>query len=201
MSKGDFSVNIDWDQFIEDVNDEFDQFGKAAMIAVPRAINRTVAGVRTRVTKGIRERYNVKQKSLHGVMSVHKAALSTLEGKLDIKGSRISLHEFSPSPRFGSPAPKRGVSAVVYRPRGRVVRDGSFWADLPQRGRGIYRRKGEDRTPIIKLKGPSVPEMVQNNAIMETARIDAERLFYVNYRHEISKGHRYRKFSEGDLDG
>jgi hypothetical protein len=113
---------------------------------------------KSQVAKELAKELATKQKVIKDTISVQKkihAHGGNFAAKIIIKKSkRISLREFNPTQN------KSGVSYRVSKREGRKHVAGAFRGPRPglvnvKTNGNVFRRKGEERLPIIKLKGPS----------------------------------------------
>lgn len=77
----------------------------------------------------------------------------------------------------------------VMKKTGRVRVAGSFIADMPVRGRGMYSRLGHksSENKVFKLYGLSVPQMLSKQAVSDRICEGAEERFSKNFDHEVSR--------------
>jgi hypothetical protein len=80
--------------------------------------------------------------------------------QLEITGNRIPLIDFAAR----GPEPSRGRGrGVSYRlPGGRSRDPHAFIATMPSGHRGVFKRTGKERNPIIQSHGPSLVNVFRN---------------------------------------
>lgn len=162
--------------------------GDKARPAIVRAVNRAVQGVTTDAGQMARQAYNVRSGDVKQSFSLTRASVSNLFGAAVSKGRVLSLRSFSPSPSPGKRRPSVGLSVVVKRSTGRAKIAGTFWGQMPSRDvASVFRRLGKDRLPIEKLFGPSVPQMLGNQNVIERIQAKAADRFGANLDHEVNR--------------
>ncbi|MCB2188820.1 MAG: hypothetical protein KQJ78_20565 [Deltaproteobacteria bacterium] len=94
----------------------------AAARAGSQAINDALAGLRTAVSKTIRDTYNFRAAEIKRSISLRKASkrAEAPSGSLTISGKAVSLG------LFGARKTKRGVTVLVHKPSGRKLVPGAF---------------------------------------------------------------------------
>lgn len=170
-----------------DVIDLLNAFPERVAIATRRSINRAIDGINTDSARIIREKYNIKKRSINIGIKKLKATGKSLNGKVEIGGRPISLKEFNPRPnRIGIRRPKEGITISIRRGE-RTLYKGSF---LDRRG-NIFVRKGKERLPIKKLYGPRLYQMIDDNSRVGIRDMAKERLLKA-FTHEMEKGGAYK---------
>jgi hypothetical protein len=167
-------------------------FGKPAKRAAARALNRAASGVRTDMSREARKEYNIRAATVRSSVYI-KRAKPTASAYAIVRstGFRTSLYEFGALPRAPRPKnpPKVGASVKVKKQTGRVRVAGSFIADMPVRGRGMYSRLGHksSENKVFKLYSLSVPQMLSKQVISDRICEGAEERFSKNFDHEVSR--------------
>ena len=169
--------------------------GREAEKPLAKALNRGIQGMRTDLVDGAREHYNVKAKTVRSSITTTKARKSSgsqakrLDARINVSGSTLPLYSFGPRPRKPTPQkpPRVGVSVQVMQGAGRSKIPGAFIADLPTRGRGVYRRAGKagSQDKLIALHSLSVPQMVDHEDVLKRVQAGAQERFSKNLEHEI----------------
>jgi hypothetical protein len=186
-----FHVRIKSDELTRAV-ELIETFGKPARRAAARALNRAAAGVRTDMSREARKEYNVRATTVRSSVYIKKARpTGSVYTTVQSTGFRTSLYEFGALPRAPRPKnpPKVGASVKVKKQTGRVRVAGSFVADMPVRGRGLYSRLGHksSENKVFKLYGLSVPQMLSNQAVSDRICEGAEERFSKNFDHEVAR--------------
>lgn len=145
-----------------------------------RAVKRTTDIVRSRVVKAVAGNINLKQKDLYQrgfswspiVQVMKRLGGFFVGGRVIVTGQRIPLM------RFGAKQTAAGVSYKISRAGGRQRIREAFLATMPaSEHRGVFRRAGPSRLPIIKLFGPSIPHVAESLPEVQTLmRVDAGRI-------------------------
>ena len=135
-----------------------------------RAINKVAKATFTRIIKRITKDYAVKSKELkERNLTLRRANFRNQTAIIKIKGRRIRLLAFRARQL------KKGVSYQIKKSRGRR-KVYAFMESPPGTGRpttmssghkGVFRRKGKARLPIIELFGPSIPAIFQTTPEFE----------------------------------
>jgi len=159
-------------------------FGKPAEVAVARSLNRAIQGVRTDSAVEVRKEYNVKATPVKKSFRMERAGLGALEAAAVASGRRIPLVDFGARPKQpGGRKPVDGVSVQVKKER-KVLKH-SFLARLKSGHVGVFQREGDARLPINQKFGPSIPEMIGNQEVVDRIQANAEQRFSKTLDHEI----------------
>jgi hypothetical protein len=118
--------------------------------AVAGAINDTAKHERAFISSQIREKVNIKKKDLDKNIHITRATPENLSALVVLeKTARIPLKY------FGAKQTNHGVTYRVAKSGGRSRVPDAFGPDIPRLGGNVFRRRGQERLPIIKLQGPS----------------------------------------------
>lgn len=185
----DINFTLDKDNLAE-LLPALESLGPQAEKAAYRSINKTLASLRSRVTKGVRQTYNITTGRIQKGISIHKATTASLRGELSLHGRSISLYQFRPTPAYGnSRKPAEGLTVEVKKGEKKVY-PGTFYGQINGKPL-VLARLTKARHPLEIQTGPSVPEMLEDTSIVERAKLDMEQLFYANFRHEVTVGYKY----------
>ena len=132
--------------------------------ALAGAMNRSMLSARTVASKETRARYNVKASDIKAATRIQKANYSTMQATLVFSEKARSLMKFDPSSKSPTQYPTI-VSVKVKKKRSSVK--GGFIASGPKGGTTMFKREGKTRLPIAKLHGPSIPQMVGNESVVD----------------------------------
>lgn len=142
------------------------------------ALKATRAKVKTRVSKSVRETFNVTAATVSRKIKIGLRNNNT-EAWLLWTGRRIGLINFGA--RFRnvktSRGTRKGVTVQVQRGKKRFLVPGGFLATGEQGNAHIFQRIGKDRLKIRSLTGPSIPQMVSSRKVLN----DAENLVETEY--------------------
>ena len=166
---------------IEDVEKRLGNMKKNAPTVVSRAINRAIQNVKKNMGKETSERYFITSGEVKKTVNVTKATKSRLQAAAISQGAGIALSKFKVNPK--TPVRYRGASrspkvyrAGVKKAGGVKPLDGnpkSFVAVMKSGHVGVFSRTSAKSLPIKQLYGPSVPQMVKNEDIMNKIKRDA----------------------------
>lgn len=118
-----------------------------------RALNKTVAGVRTDISTALRAVVNARKSKVDEQIKVVKATMATNYAVVSVKGGTLPLSEYSPTQK---PA---GVSAKVYKQKPRVLYQGAFIAVMKSGHKGVFKRTGPGRTHVghyVRIQWPKI---------------------------------------------
>ncbi|MDD3662288.1 MAG: phage tail protein [Candidatus Pacebacteria bacterium] len=166
---------------IEDVEKRLGNMKKEAPLVVSRAINRAIQNVKKNMGKETSARYFISSGDVKKTVNVTKASKSNLKAAAISQGGGIALSKFKVNP--GTPVRYRGKNrspkvykAGVKKSGGVKPLDGdpkSFVAIMKSGHKGVFSRMSEDSLPLKQLYGPSVPQMVKNEEIMNPINKEA----------------------------
>lgn len=146
-----------------------------------RALNRTITGVRTDVSSGIRKRLNVKASDVRKVISVRRARAAELSAEIVIAGKGAPLAV------FGARQTKKGVTIKVLRGGARKTIRGAFIATMKSGHKGVFVRRGKRQLPIDERFGEAPAQSVLTSTIMNTVTTRARERFERELAHEMSR--------------
>jgi hypothetical protein len=133
--------------------------------SMARALNRTAEKTRTLISKRIREVYKVKAEALKtdsrgkGVIFVgEKATASHLASVVRISSRHVSWGKY---PGLKWRRAMRGAQ-IDYKGGKLHTIKGSFVPKMASGHRGVFRRTGKARLPIVELSGPSPAQMLRD---------------------------------------
>ena len=179
---------------IEDIELRLGNMKKNAPLVLSRAINRAVSNVKKNMGKETSSLYYISSGNVKKTVNITKATKSKLKAAAISQGSGIALSKFKVNP--GTPVKYRGTSrspkvyrAGVKKSGGVKPLDGnpkSFIAVMKSGHVGVFSRLGGEGLPIKQLYGPSVPQMVKNENIMEKINREANETLQKRIDAEIS---------------
>ena len=141
------------------------------------AVARTLAMTKTDINRKAREAYTVKAGELTKSLKVVKAGLS---GFIISTGSPLPLTAFKMSPAKVTKTKKR-LSAEVKRGGLKPIKRGFLTA------KGPHQRTSLRRYPIKRLYGPSAPQMVGENSVLDSIKKKATENLEKRVVHEIER--------------
>lgn len=165
----------------------------AAPVAVARALNRSIATVRTQAVRAVAQDVGLPQKSVREAMPIQQATPGRLVARLEVTGKKIPLYDFKA---------RQTARGVTYRlPGGRNFLPSGFIATMKsghvgvfvrglgakhQKGRGSWRqRSGWPALPIKERFGPSLPRVFGRQRITDALRTVAKDVMAKNLAHEV----------------
>ena len=134
---------------------------------VSRSINKIAVSTRKLLVDEIAADLMIKKNEVkrRNIM-ISRASYRKWSSTISISGSRIPLQHFKVS------ILKRGVSYRISRREGRKKIIGAFRTTTKSGHTGIYKRKGTEATPIMELRGPSIPEVVKNASGLAASKLN-----------------------------
>lgn len=189
-------VEIDVRSAISSMNNAYGHVSKDKRnLAVARAINHTVAKVKTQVSREIRGIYDINAKYVSNALSVKKADRLTLTGMVKAKGRPIPLIAFK--------ARQTATGVSVIGIKGRKIIPGVFISSMPNGHKGVFvrgkyssgkiaRRKKRVRPtgpdlPVTELKGVSLPKAMANKVILKNLSQGINTMFPQRLSHELQR--------------
>lgn len=164
-------------------------------LAVSRAINRTMAHMRTVISGRIRKTYNVKKSDLDASLKVVRASA----GKNPKGGLSWVSRSSLPLSQFGAKAGKTYVSVKVLKSSraARIQPGGKHKIAATPKGRAaVWIAKGQvmaradgNKTPIV-LFGPSFMSFFNGPGVAEGLRDEAQAWFEKRLPHEVEQAMR-----------
>ncbi|MFG6179679.1 phage tail protein, partial [Halomonas sp. THAF12] len=136
------------------------------------------------VKKEVRKEYEIKSKDVGETLQVTKANRSSLGAEVRSQGELIPLDRFKVSPKTVNPKRKSPIKVAVKKDGLKKVM-GAFVLDI--NGKKVFERTGESRLPIRRLFGPSVPQMINNEAVHEEIHAQGQETFENRLDHEINR--------------
>lgn len=176
-------ISVD-SKMLEDVQKKLGQMSNKAPNAICAALNRTVTNIQSNVSKEVRKEYNIKAGDVKATLTKTKASRSNLQAEVRSKGQTIPLDRFKVTPKTVNPK-RRGQLKISVKKGGVKQVLGAFIANLG--GVKVFKREGEKRLPIERLFGPSVPQMLGNDGIVEKINLEAKNTFERRLEHEVNR--------------
>ncbi|PAQ15067.1 hypothetical protein CD798_08470 [Bacillaceae bacterium SAOS 7] len=171
----------------EMLNSVINQLGtmeKKAPQVISAALNRAMTNVASNVSKEVRQQYNIKAGDIKDTLEKTRSTKSSLSAVVGSKGNLVPLDRFKVSPRKVSPKRKTPIKVGVKK-NGMKPLGSAFVGDIS--GIKVIKRRNKKRLPIARLFGPSVPQMVGNEVIVEKINQEGQETFYRRLDHEINR--------------
>lgn len=148
--------------------------------AIARALNHTIAKVKTVTVKEVRKVYNIPAKELNSRMkSTNARAGSNMEVSLGIWDLGIPLIQFY----VGKPSTARKAVRVRVKKAAKLLPGGFVRA--PEDKLGVFIRAGDARYPIKRLYGPSAAQMAESEVVGHEVIQFGQQAFSERLEHEI----------------
>lgn len=177
------TVNVD-QELLNDVRNRLGELSNKAPNAISSALNRAVTNVAKNVSKEVRTEYNIKAGDIKTTLSKTRASRSNLSAIVRSRGEPIPLDRFKVSPKTVQPKRKKPIKVGVKKDGLKEVL-GAFVADIS--GIKIFERTTNKRLPIKRLFGPSVPQMIGNQDIVDKINHEGQETFKNRLDHEIER--------------
>lgn len=148
--------------------------------AIARALNHTIAKVKTATVKEVRKVYNISAKELNDRMKATRARAGVnMEVSLGIWDLGIPLIQFY----VGKPTTARKAVKVRVKKAAKSLPGGFVRA--PDDKLGVFIRAGDARYPIKRLYGPSAAQMAESDVVGNEIIEFGQRAFNERLEHEI----------------
>lgn len=155
--------------------------------ATASALNRTLSYTATRTVKEVTNEYAIKSTTVKNSMKRVRARKNYLYAYISSTGPTISLGKFKHTPTKYNKRAKSvkvkvkksgGYKEIKTSPKAFVQ---TIYGGEPD----IYKRKGNRRFPVIKLKSLSIPQMISNEKIMKNIQEASAQKLEERVQHEI----------------
>jgi hypothetical protein len=164
-------------------------FRKAQISALTRVRSRTA----TFISRAAREKYNVTAATVQGALSRRLKIVvrrDQASAYLEYIGRRIGLINFGGQfRRVNTPrGVRQGATTKLYKKQTRYLTKRGFIAAGKSANVHIFQREKEDQTkrhPLTVMYGPSIPQMVGSNEVLEQTRQFVEDLYPAELMHQI----------------
>lgn len=161
------------------------QISKVIPKATSAALNRAGQRAKTEAVRKTREIYNITAKTINQTIRIKRSTVSNLTLELKSKGPNIPLIRFKTTPSKPSARQPKVLKAAVKKGAKKPI-PGAFVAQAGAHI-GVFERKGRGRLPIVELRGPAVPVMMNNDEVVEAAREAYAESFSERLPHEIDR--------------
>lgn len=151
---------------------------------IASALNRSVTNIKSNVPKEVRKNYNVKANDIKETLKVFKASQSKLTAGVVSKGKTLGLDKFKVNPKTVNPKRKTQLKIAVKKSGAKQIL-GAFIASI--NGTKVFKRDGRKRLPISRLMGPSVPQMLGNDSVVENINKEAYLTYEKRINHDVNR--------------
>lgn len=151
-----------------------------------RAINRSIRSGRTAAVREVRKEYAINAGDVTRRMYVQNAKVSNILGVIGARGRSLSLDKFKLSPKTVDGRRRSPLSVSIFKGK----REKVYGFIAPARRSGnltAFRRKDKSRYPVEMLFGPSVPQMLDHEKVVEAVQDTAVKTFEKRLDHEINR--------------
>ncbi|WP_339216270.1 phage tail protein [Solibacillus sp. FSL W8-0372] len=178
------SVKVDIKR-AQDIMELFDATPRQAQIVMWRAITRAATAGRTRASMNVRKNYMVSANDVKKTIKISKKSSATLSANFRSVGSVIPLIDFDTTPQEPSPA---AVRTRVSKAGGKKNISNAFVARPSSSGKvHVFTRVGTSRYPLKVLYGPSVPQMIGREDIMDDILNRTQTVLNDRLDHELER--------------
>lgn len=172
---------------VEDIKRLYNTSSEKAGKVLWFAITRAATAAKTQASKATIKKYYVKSESVKNSLKISKKNTRAITANLRSEGNVIPLILFDTSPKAETKNNQK-VFARVMRKGGKKFVPGAFIV----RGKKsnelqVVRRIGKDRRPLEVLYGPSIPQMIGNEKIMDSIILCANETLEKRLDHELGR--------------
>lgn len=169
---------------LNDVRERLGDFSSKAPNVIASALNRALTNVASNVSKEVRKEYVIKASEVKETLSKTRATKTSLEAIVRSRGNLIPLDRFKVSPKKVQPKRKTPIKIAVKK-GGTKPTLKAFVADI--NGIKVFKRETKKRLPILRLYGPSIPQMLKNEEIRTKINEEGKEMFYRRLDHNINQ--------------
>ncbi|WP_342442895.1 phage tail protein [Lysinibacillus sp. FSL K6-0075] len=169
---------------VEKLEELFAKTPKEARTLMARAINRSADTARAAASQEIRAKYIIRASDVKNAIKINKATVSKLAAQVRTSGPVIPLMKFDVTPT-------QRKDVVV---RARVKKGGSkkiikrgFVAEMGNSHTNVFTRVGNSRLPIKGAYGPSIAQMMGDDAIIRNIATRAQDTLDKRMEHEMQR--------------
>lgn len=156
---------------------DLDKITNRVKLAAMQGINRVAQRTRTAVTREAAKDYVIKVGDVRKTIDIKKATRNGLMAKVISKGNNIELKKFKVTPMKVQHRGRKNkrLKAKVKKNGSYKMLESAFVAKLSkQPDINVYERVGRERHIVNKLFGPSVPQMIKNESVLNRISRTAE---------------------------
>lgn len=150
--------------------------------AIARAMNRAISSAKTEASRTLRTKYTLKASTINETMSLVKAKPNSLVAELKSQSytASLPLNRYKVNPkRDTTGSPHRAVTIEKIKGKPIKLEKGFVWNG------NVFSRSGDERLPIIKQTGPTVPQLLNSEKIMPQLQEYAQQSFEKRLSHEV----------------
>lgn len=155
-------------------------------IIAARAINRSAEAARTQASRSVRETYVIKHKDIVDTIRIKKASPNDLNADIRSRGAVINLTKFKVNPKKPQPNRTKPITVSVKKGSAKVFKNG-FVAEMASGHMNVFTRVSKDRLPLKGHYGPSVPQMLGNESVVQFVEQKATEVLENRLIHETNR--------------
>lgn len=159
---------------------------KQIPIVTALAINRAAESARSMAGQSVRNTYHVKHKDVIRTIKIRKATSFDLTAHIQSRGSAIKLASFKVTPNKPQPKRKKPISVSVKKSTKKSIKS-AFVAETKSGHINVFTRVSKRRLPIQGHYGPSVPQMIGNESVVQLVEDRAMEVLDTRLEHEINR--------------
>ena len=178
---------------INKIRKQMKKMPEGAEIAIQRAINKTIAYIKTYIAKeAVEARYKVKASAVKKTLTTKNASRRKLHGYVQSTSKNlIPLKGFQVSPGTNKRVPVLYKSKVMKDGKligltGNGERSKGFIAKMPSKHVGVFQRVDKDSNKITELKGPSISSMIKSVSTSIMIKNESQIYLHNRIQHEIN---------------
>ncbi|MEK3996682.1 phage tail protein [Psychrobacillus sp. FSL K6-2365] len=178
-----FNVVINENQ-VNEIQNRLGQFKKKTPNVVASALNRGMSNMQANIKREVRKEYHIKAGDIDVTLQKNRANKGNLSASVASIGGVIPLDKFKVSPKSINPKRKSTISVAV-RKDGTKKFKGAFMTDI--NGPKLFIRVKKTRLPIERLFGPSIPQMIGREDIVQRIQLEGQETFDRRLDYEIDR--------------
>lgn len=167
---------------VSEIQNRLGQFKKKAPNVIANALNRGMSNMQANIKVEARKEYHIKAGDINVTLRKNRASKANLGASVVSVGGAIPLDKFKVSPKSINPRRKSTISVAV-RKDGAKKFKGAFMADI--NGPKLFIRVKKTRLPIKRLFGPSIPQMIGREEIVNSIQAEGVETFNRRLDHGI----------------
>lgn len=163
-------------------------------VAAANAVNHTARKLRTTISKTIRKEYIVPAAEIKKSLNVQRASRVRLTGLIKSTGRPVPLDVFKVN------TPKKGgaLKAKVLKRKSPIAVPGMFYGTSLKGYTGLMMREHRKQSYPLKIPhGPSVPQMLGSEVVVDSIAEEAGKHLNERFLHEVN--FQLQKYKGGQL--
>lgn len=178
-----FDIKIDENQ-LRLIESNFDNLREKIPNAMANAINRSMEMTKTEALRQATAKYTIKKGELSNSINFTRASAGNLTARIVSRGSVIGLDHFKLTPKTRGKYKKTVTSTVKNGEGGSLPYAFIAYSD----GRlGAFKRTSQSRLTIERLMGPSAPQMLGEDSVLEYLKGFMGEKLNMRLEHEIER--------------